>query len=246
VAEPVTAEEAPACPRPERDRRLTGTAPWCSGTTSSEPEPETVPVPFLPLPLPLPLQLSLSLSLLPMVRRARRASCPSWGRCSEGEWSLRGLEAHATIVGDPLARATREWCFAVAAAVLTPPMSYRPSLRVEISPARSVRGDSLRCPAPAAVAVPVAPAHGSAGILPVVGSLLRRRVVLARAGSPRHHGWWCSGTRRSRVVQFAVAAAVADADAGIQVLSVHFVRDRPRDRWPCPVPGDRTGPRRCP
>jgi hypothetical protein len=39
------------------------------------------------------LALALFLPLQPM----RRAFRPSWGRCSGGEWSSRGLEAHATI-----------------------------------------------------------------------------------------------------------------------------------------------------
>jgi hypothetical protein len=51
--------------------------------------------------------LPLRLSLQPMVRRA---SCPSWGRYSEGEWSLRGLEAHATMDGGAVVRDAREWC----------------------------------------------------------------------------------------------------------------------------------------
>jgi hypothetical protein len=42
--------------------------------------------------LPLALMLPRSLPL-------QRASCPSGGWFSEGEWSLRGLEAHATKGG---------------------------------------------------------------------------------------------------------------------------------------------------
>jgi hypothetical protein len=40
----------------------------------------------------------------------RWASCPLWGRYSEGEWPLRGLEAHATKGGGARARGSREWC----------------------------------------------------------------------------------------------------------------------------------------
>jgi hypothetical protein len=46
--------------------------------------------------LPLALPLTLALPLQPMVRWA---SCPPGGWFSEGEWSLRGLEAHATRGG---------------------------------------------------------------------------------------------------------------------------------------------------
>jgi hypothetical protein len=48
--------------------------------------------------------------------------------------------------------------------------------------------------------LPWAPAHGATGILAVVGPLLRRHVVFARAGSPRHQEGWCLGARSVRVV----------------------------------------------
>jgi hypothetical protein len=61
----------------------------------------------LPLPLPLTLPLSLPLSLplplpQPLQPMVRWASCPPGGWFSEGQWSLRGLEAHATKGGGVL------------------------------------------------------------------------------------------------------------------------------------------------
>jgi hypothetical protein len=54
-------------------------------------------------------------------------------------------------------------------------------------------------PAKRLAPLPWAPAHGATGILPVVGPLLRRHVVFARAGSPRHQEGWCLGGRSVRV-----------------------------------------------
>jgi hypothetical protein len=55
-------------------------------------------------------------------------------------------------------------------------------------------------PAKRLAPLPWAPAHGATGILPVVGPLLRRHVVFARAGSPRHQEGWGLGARSVRVV----------------------------------------------
>jgi hypothetical protein len=52
----------------------------------------------------------------------------------------------------------------------------------------------LTLPLPLPQSLVLRRANGGAGILPAVLPSPRRRRVRARAGSPRHHGWWCSKT----------------------------------------------------
>jgi hypothetical protein len=85
---------------------------------------------------------------------------------------------------------------------LSPPLSLPLALGIVLLRGVSVRdrgpwpvsGDRAGTRMLFAAADAAAATHGAAGILPVVGSLLRMRAVFARAGSPRHQGCWCSGT----------------------------------------------------
>jgi hypothetical protein len=70
-------------------------------------------------------------------------------------------------------------------------------------------------PAKRLAPLPCAPAHGATGILPVVGPLLRRHVVFARAGSPRHQEGWGLGARSVRVVLTQLSTR-RRAPAGVQ------------------------------